>query len=290
MKDEKVSFNRILLATDGTEGAQAAVLATVDLARFTPATVRVVHIWNLEVHHRHGVWDVETRSEAERLLQGTVDQLTRAGVMAEKEIFRADNQHVAASIAAVAREFHADLVIVGSRGLSDWRSMFDHSVSHQVMAAVDCPVLIVRSDALEGEIPSNRILVAIAGGADVAPAVRAAAAVAEMHEGCTVRVVHVMQSIIAVQGYAYIETEAEAQAALDEAVALFKVRGIHAESEALRPQPVASALVDAAAAFNADLIVTGSSRMGDASSLLLGSVSHDLLHRTDIPVLIAARS
>jgi nucleotide-binding universal stress UspA family protein len=101
MKTEK-SFNRIVLATDGSEGAQAAVLATIELARFSSATVRVAHIWNLEVHHRHGVWDVEVRAEAERLVQETVDQLTRAGVMAEKEIFRADEKHIAASIAVIA--------------------------------------------------------------------------------------------------------------------------------------------------------------------------------------------
>lgn len=284
------TFNKILLATDGTDGAQAAVLATIDLARFTPATVRVLHIWNLEIHQRHGVWDVETRSEAERFLQDTVDQLSRAGVMAEKEIFRADNEHVARSIAIVARDFDADLVIVGSRGLSDWRSLFDHSVSHEVMASVDCPVLIVRSHPLEGSIAANRILVAVAGGADVEPAVKAAAAVAAVHDGSTVKVVHVLQSIIGAQGYAYIETEAEAETALDEAVALFEARGLHAQREAIRPQPVTRAILDAAAAFNADLIVTGSSRMGDMGSLLLGSVSHDLLHRTDLPVLVAART
>ena len=289
MKDER-NFNKIVLATDGSEGAQSAVLATIDLARNTPAVVRVVHIWNLEVHHRHGVWDIELRSEADRLVQGTVDQLTRAGVMAEKEIFRADNKHIAASIAIIARDFGADLVVIGSRGLSDWKSLFDHSVSHEVLASVDCPVLIVRSLPTEGTLTTSRILVAVAGGADVAPAVKAATAVAATHQACAVKVVHVLQSIVGTQGYAFIETDQEADAALDEAVALFKINGITAESEAIRPAPVASALVDAAAAFNADLIVTGSSRMGDAGSLLLGSVSHDLLHRTEIPVLIAARS
>ena len=289
MEPEK-SFNRIVLATDGSDGAQAAVLATIELARFTAATVRVAHIWNLEVHHRHGVWDVEIRTDAERLVQETVDQLTRAGVMAEKEIFRADSKHVAASIALIAREFHADLVIIGSRGLSDWRSLFEHSVGHQVLSAVDCPVLIVRSHRIEGSLSTRRILVAVAGGDDVAPAVRAAAAIANTNAGSSVMVAHVMQQIVGAQGYAYIETEAETAAVLDEAVGLFRMHGIEAQSEAIRPQPVANALVEAAAAWNADLIVTGSSRMGDASSLLLGSVSHDLLHRTDLPVLIAARS
>jgi len=289
MKGEK-SFDRIVLATDGSEGAQAAVLATIDLARFSSALVRVVHIWNLELHHRHGAWDVELRGEAERLVQDTADQLTRAGVMAEKEIFRADNKHIAASIALIARDFGADLVVIGSRGLSDWKSLFEHSVSHDVLASVDCPVLIVRSLPVEGALTTRRILVAIAGGADVAPAAKAAAAVASAHDSSEVKVVHVLQSIIGAQGYAYFENEEEAEAALEEAVAQLKTHGIKALSESIRPAPVAAALVDAAAAWNADLIVTGSSRMGDAGSLLLGSVSHALLNRTNLPVLVAARS
>jgi nucleotide-binding universal stress UspA family protein len=148
----------------------------------------------------------------------------------------------------------------------------------------------VRSRAVEGSLSTRRILVAVAGGDDVAPAVKAAAAIANMNGYASVMVAHVMQQIVGVQGYAYIETEAESHAVLDEAVALFRMQGIEAQAEAIHAQPVAGALVEAAAAWNADLIVTGSSRMGDASSLLLGSVSHDLLHRTDLPVLIAARA
>ena len=53
--------------------------------------------------------------------------------------------------------------------------------------------------------------------------------------------------------------------------------------------PVAKAVADIATDWNADLIVAGSSRMGDIGSLILGSVSHDLLHMTDRPVLIAGR-
>jgi nucleotide-binding universal stress UspA family protein len=35
--------------------------------------------------------------------------------------------------------------------------------------------------------------------------------------------------------------------------------------------------------------VVGSSRMGDLGSLLVGSVSHGLLHATERPVLVAER-
>jgi nucleotide-binding universal stress UspA family protein len=48
-------------------------------------------------------------------------------------------------------------------------------------------------------------------------------------------------------------------------------------------------VAEVAAGWNADLIVVGSSRIGDLGSLLLGSVSHDLLHGTKRPVLIAER-
>jgi nucleotide-binding universal stress UspA family protein len=53
--------------------------------------------------------------------------------------------------------------------------------------------------------------------------------------------------------------------------------------------PVARAVAEIATRWNAGLIVVGSSRMGDIGSLFLGSVSHDLLHTTDRPVLVAER-
>jgi nucleotide-binding universal stress UspA family protein len=131
-------FERILLATDGSDASQAAVDVTIAIAKSRTAKVRVAHVWNLEVHRRDGFWDVEMRSEAEKLVDATVEQLVKAGVIAEREIDRADSKHVAAAIALSASEFKADLIVLGSRGLTDWQSMTRHSVSHEVLCAVDC--------------------------------------------------------------------------------------------------------------------------------------------------------
>jgi nucleotide-binding universal stress UspA family protein len=286
--EHELGFKKILLATDGSTQAGAAVDATIKLARYTAATVRVFHVWNLEVHHRHGFWDVEARSQAERLVQETVDRLTIAGVMAEKEIYTADTAHVAAAIANTARQFGADLVVIGSRGLSDWQSIFQHSVSHQVLAAVDCPVLVVRSEPHRSFGYKRRLLVAVAGGDDVKPAVKAAIAIGQPIDSM-VMVVHVAQSIIGVQGFAYVESDEEIKASIDVASAELRDAGLRVESTVLESGPVAKGIVEIAAAWDADLIVVGSSRMGDVASLVLGSVSHQLLRSSQVPVLVAER-
>jgi nucleotide-binding universal stress UspA family protein len=48
-------------------------------------------------------------------------------------------------------------------------------------------------------------------------------------------------------------------------------------------------VADAASRWQADLIILGSSRIGDLGSLLFGSVTHDLLRGPDLPVLLAER-
>ena len=270
------SFERILLATDGTTWSEAAVDATIELARFTGTVVRVAHICT-----------VETGGEAETLVAGTVERLVAAGVMADKEVFRAQAGHVAAAISKVAHEFKADLVVLGSRGLSDWRSLFQHSVSHQVLAALDCPVLVVRTRPAGDLAPTRRIMVAVAGGDDIAPAVRAASAVARARR-CSALAVHVAQAIVSPAG-AYFETEAESQRTIERTVQELRAAGVDAQGVVAPAGPVAVTLASVAEDWNADLIVTGSSRMGDAASLVLGSVSHNLLHASDVPVLIAER-
>jgi nucleotide-binding universal stress UspA family protein len=285
--DATKRFERILLATDGSGASKAAVDATIALAKSPSAKVRVAHVWNLEVHHRHGVWDVELRSEAQRLVDATVEVLLRAGVMAEREICRADGDHVAAALANAATDFGADLVVVGSRGLSDWQSLIQGSVSHQLLSRVDCPLLIVRGWTSAAK-SSRQVLLAIAGGDDIVPAANAAIAAAGAL-GSHVLVVHVAQMITAGQSLVYVETEEEIRSTMAKTIELVEKAGIPANGQVALPGPVASVIAKVAEAWQADLIVMGSGRMGDLASIVLGSVSHDLLHVSPRPVLIAER-
>ena len=280
-------FERILLATDGSDASQAAVDATIAIAKSSTAKVRVAHVWNLEVHRQDGAWDIEMRNEAEKLVDVTVERLSKAGVIAEREIDRADSKHVAEAIAFSARDFEADLVVLGSRGLSDWQSMTKHSITHELLRAVDCPVLIVRGQYPGSKTKVSRIVMAIAGTDDIAPAARAAVAVAG--PDCSVLVVHVAQAIFGVQGYAYVESTDEIRETMARASERLTAAKLNVHGMVAHEGPVAKAVAEIAADWNADLIVVGSSRMGDIGSFILGSVSHELLHLTDRPVLVAER-
>jgi nucleotide-binding universal stress UspA family protein len=278
-------FRKIVLATDGSEQAEAAVDAAIAVSRGSSTEVRVVHVWNLEIHQRHGQGDVEVRSEARQLLDSTVERFARAGVRAEGAILRADSDHVAAAVAIAAKNFGADLVVVGSRGLSSWQSMLKHSVSHQLLSAVDCPLLIVRGRTATAA-PPQRVLLAVAGGDDIVPAARAA--IAACAPESLILVVHAAQLIVGEQGMAYAETESEIQATIAQAIKLIEEAGISARAVVTHPGRVADVIARVAETWNVDLIVTGSSRMGELLSIVLGSVSRDVLHASTRPVLIAS--
>lgn len=281
----RTCFRKILLGTDGSEQSVAATESALAVACSSGAEVKVVHVWSMEVHHRHGFWDVEVRSEAQELVDATVSRLRSAGITARGALLRADHDHLVAALAAEARNFEADLVVIGSRGLSDWQAMLKRSVSHQLLARLNCPLLVVRSRPA-GARPS-RIVVAVAGGDDVAPAVDAAVAVA--WPGSRALVVHVAQAIFGAQGFAYVEPQEEASATVDATVRALDEAGIPASGFVAPSDPVGEVIAKVANQWDADLIVTGSSRMGDLGSALLGSVSHDLMRATDRPVLIAER-
>ena len=64
--------------------------------------------------------------------------------------------------------------------------------------------------------------------------------------------------------------------------------GVEAESEVLAGDP-AERIVELARLRDADLIVVGSRGLGTVAGALLGSVSRDVLHQADRPVLVATR-
>jgi len=72
------------------------------------------------------------------------------------------------------------------------------------------------------------------------------------------------------------------------AIGLAHTAGVEAEAEVLEGDP-AKLIVELARLLDVDLIVVGSRGLGTVAGALLGSVSRDVLHHADRPVLVAAR-
>lgn len=285
---EATRFERIVLAIDNSQAAEAASNAVKALAQ-TGAKVWVMHVWNMEVHWKKGKWNLEMLGEAQELVGKVVKGLQEAGVEASGEVRRGETNKVAEAIEQVAEEVDADLVVVGARGLSDLESIFQHSVSHGVLAKVRAAVLVVRDWRAADELGPRRVLLAVAGGDDVKSGVRAASAAVKAM-GAELLVVHVAQVLTGMEGLTYVESEEEARATLKATVELLGEKGVRAEGMVAHALKAGKSLEEIAVEWKADVVVLGGSRMGDVSSLLLGSVTHQLMHEGKVAVLVAPKS
>jgi nucleotide-binding universal stress UspA family protein len=280
-------FRRILLAVDGsTESANAVEL----VADFAPlgTSVKVIHIWPLQVAGQEWFSAPETRMEAESLVEGHAARLRKAGLTAVAEVRSGPSGRIYQQIIEAAEEFACDLIAMGSRGRSDLGGLFLGSVSHQLMAHTTRPVLIARAAPRPAK-PQRRVLLAIAGGEEIATAVPTAIAVSRRW-GAEVLVLHVSR-VLALEGLAWTEPASEAQAAVDAVLRELRIAGVSARGHVVTGGgSVASEIAEIAEVWDADLIVMGSRRLGELQGLLTGATDHQLVHRIQTPVLIAGRS
>lgn len=84
------------------------------------------------------------------------------------------------------------------------------------------------------------------------------------------------------------ETKDEAQHLVDRYVARLTEAGINATGEVHRELEIGigGALIDVAAAHGAGLLVVGTRGRSDLTSMLLGSVAHEVVHKSTLPVLV----
>lgn len=279
-------FGKILLAIDRSPQSENAVKVLSGFA-VPGSRVQVIHVWNLEVTDHRGWWDVETRSEAQELIDQNVTRLRAAGLDADGVLRTSPSAQVAREICRAATDFGADLIAMGSRGRSDLGGLFLGSVSHEVVAGTDRPVLIVRA-APDKRKAGRRILLALADGEEVPSAVGTAISVALRWEAEVV-VLHV-STIVAADGIAWVEPPEEAESVVDRAVSALKGAGVPARGEVVTGTgPIASDIAEAALGWDVDLIVMGSRRVGELRGLLTGATDHRLVHQIETPVLITER-
>lgn len=136
-------FERILLAVDGSEHSAKAVPVAADLARRYGGEVVVLHVREHELGWGADI-DVETSREAIDLVDGIVRTLKDEGTNVRGEVVRVPLGQTPRAILEASKDERADLVVMGTRGLSDWGRLLMGSVAHKVVHLAEMPVLVVR--------------------------------------------------------------------------------------------------------------------------------------------------
>jgi nucleotide-binding universal stress UspA family protein len=114
----------------------------VVLVVWTPVAVQLARGGSLlAVVPNEGEMDEEEMAAAQRLAEEGAEAATRRGYNASARVAEA-NESVAKTIREVAREIDACLIVCGQRGRGAFASAVLGSVSHQLSAHAERPVLI----------------------------------------------------------------------------------------------------------------------------------------------------
>lgn len=142
-------YKRILLAYDGSETGQKALLDCKDIAHLAQAEQFLVAVRPLPAVFIGGegaFYDPAPEVEEERrfkaILEDGLRRLSEAGRAARGEVMVGD---AVDQITAYARRIDADLIVVGHKHLDGWAARWWHggSVSKALIEHSPCSVLVV---------------------------------------------------------------------------------------------------------------------------------------------------
>lgn len=148
-------FERILVATDGSDHARHAVEIAADLAEKYGAELTILTVYKT-VRIQESTHSLVRTSKAmepqhsdDELKEMAESILEDAKAVAEQHKIPRIDAYVkrgqpARTIANTAEEIEADAIVLGSRGLGDVSGLLLGSVSHKVSTLATCSVITVK--------------------------------------------------------------------------------------------------------------------------------------------------
>jgi nucleotide-binding universal stress UspA family protein len=149
----RAALDRVLLSADGSPAARAATSVIADWPAFAASRVLVVAVGPGAPRYPRSVLDPETwRSAFRESITASSDQacdhadtaattLSSSGREVEVEVRLGDT---AAEVSAAAREWPADLVVLGTGGRALLERLVMGSAPRRILDGVDASVLVVR--------------------------------------------------------------------------------------------------------------------------------------------------
>jgi nucleotide-binding universal stress UspA family protein len=281
---------RTLLAVDGSDNSYAAVhalkyfaraeqlilLHTLDVSRpaypMMPPEVAGEHNTTLEQ---------SVREDGERLLARVQSLLPMHAGPSTKQLRIGSAAEV---IVWMAKEQKADLIVMGARGLGPVKERVFGSVSHRILTLAPCATLIVN-----GPVKAmKQILLPLQGLSDAEAAVRFLQ-LKPFHDAVEVTLLTVLPSTGPPRpgdaaAAAATEKLEEQAAFIDDVAERLRAIGYQAHGVAVVGTP-STMILQQATTLRSDLILMGTRGRQGIARLVLGSVSHDVLHQMPCPVL-----
>jgi nucleotide-binding universal stress UspA family protein len=293
-------FRTILVPVDFSSHGQAALAMGVGLARaHEGARLHVAHVFELRVplsppYERiaPATYLEQVRAAASERFAKTLQGLAGSGVETESHLL---DGVAADTICGLAASLPADVIVMGTRGLTGLKHVLLGSVAARVVREAACPVMTLKADdehgaGAETSARFQRILVPVdfSPGSDAALALALRIAPA----GCELHLLHatdVLAMVTPAYGLAVppgLLDDARAAATGRLAPAAERVRNAgHPVTTHVSIGPAAESILDTTRRVAADLIVMGTHGRTGLRRFVLGSVAARTVQHAQCPVL-----
>ena len=297
----------IVVGYDGSPGARLALDWAVESARRDDRDLTIVHALGLTTAATASAYDSGPAARLyEEMTEGIVNEaVTRAAKELDHRRIHALSVVGSPSSELVTASRHADLVVTGSRGRGEAASGLLGSTAYAVAAHAHCPVVVVRGEAVVHAGPTHPVVAGVDSSEAAARALDTAATIAAAAEA-SLYVVGVddlatTAGVWATEpalGYGIVvpaawaddvagEVRAATQRLVDDLAARVRAAhpGLDVQAVTLDGPP-GQTLARHAREVDAGLVVVGSRGHGGFAGMLLGSVSHRVVHDATCPVMV----
>lgn len=267
------NFERIMLATDGSEYSEGAVRVAVEMSRRHNAKLLILSIAVHSPEYASLVPDLEEIATAKA--QANVQNAAEHAQGTDYEVVVKLANDPYRGIVEAAEEQRADVIVMGRRGRRGLARLMVGDATAKVVGSAPCAVLVVPKSA---NIWDKSILVATDGSRYGDAATLAAVAVAR-EKG------YPLTAVSAVLASHSAERRREAEAAVQRVKDSLSGSGIEVSGMVGEGRPE-QVIIDKARETGADLIVMGTHGRTRMDRVLLGSVSERVIGQAECPVLL----